>query len=118
MFFSSQVMRLHQVRKICIRGLLITHYFASYLDCKSLRNVLNDGSDTYICCQWALIELSLHPGKQDRLRNEMAEFSKTDPTYDQFVNGLPYLDAVFRETLRLHPPIEEIIRVVSKSLIY
>lgn len=48
----------------------------------------------------------------------MAEFSKTDPTYDQFVSGLPYLDAVFRETLRLHPPIEEIIRVVSKSLIY
>lgn len=48
MFFFSQVMRPHQVRKICIRGLLITHYFASYLDCKSLRNVFNDGSDTYV----------------------------------------------------------------------
>lgn len=48
MFFFSRVMRLHQVRKICIWGLLITHYFASYLDRKSLRNVLNDDSDTYV----------------------------------------------------------------------
>jgi cytochrome P450 len=36
-----------------------------------------------------------------------------DPTYDQLTSGLPYLDAVVQEVLRLHAPLWETTRVVS-----
>ena len=61
---------------------------------------------------WALIELALHPDKQDRLRKELAEFTHKDPSYDQMTNELPYLDAVTREVLRVHPPIAVTGRIV------
>lgn len=63
---------------------------------------------------WALIELAQHPEKQDRLRNELLEFNNgEDATYDQLMNEIPYLDAVLRESLRVHPPVELNDRVVS-----
>ncbi|KAH8115692.1 cytochrome P450 [Phellopilus nigrolimitatus] len=68
---------------------------------------------TSISLTWALIELSLHPEKQDRLRAELADFSAKDPSYEQITNGLPYLDAVLRETLRVHPPIPQTGRVAA-----
>ncbi|KAL5488445.1 hypothetical protein ACEPAI_6563 [Sanghuangporus weigelae] len=68
---------------------------------------------TSISLTWALIELSLHPEKQDKLRSELAEFTNKDPTYDQFTSGLPYLDAVTREVLRLHPPLSQTGRVAK-----
>ena len=48
---------------------------------------------------------------QTKLRNELLEYG-VDPTYDQLTNGLPYLDAVVHETLRMHPPIVQITRIV------
>lgn len=62
--------------------------------------------------QWALYELSAHPDKQDKLRAELEEFGGADPTYDQLTNELPYLNAVCREVLRLHPAVQETTRVV------
>ncbi|KAH8986070.1 cytochrome P450 [Lactarius hatsudake] len=46
--------------------------------------------------------LSLHPGVQDKLRNELKEAHKDNEelTHDQLVS-LPFLEAVCRETLRL-----------------
>ena len=63
--------------------------------------------------QWALIDLSMNPEKQEKLRAELAPFAAAHPTYEDFVNGLPYLDAVVREVIRLHPPLIETTRVVS-----
>ncbi|KAG5651864.1 hypothetical protein H0H81_007144 [Sphagnurus paluster] len=57
--------------------------------------------------QWALIELCKHPEKQAKLREELSQFTDTDPTYEQLTNSLPYLDAVVSESLRLHPPVSE-----------
>jgi cytochrome P450 len=65
--------------------------------------------------QWALIELALNLDVQNKLRQELLQFG-ADPTYDQLANSLPYLDAVVHETLRLHPPIPDTIRIVSPSL--
>lgn len=65
---------------------------------------------------WALIELSLHPEKQDKLRKELSEFANTDPTYDQLMNNLPYLDSVAREIIRLHPPVEQTNRIVRLTV--
>ncbi|KAG2139230.1 cytochrome P450, partial [Suillus clintonianus] len=64
--------------------------------------------------QWALIELARNQDIQTKLRNECLEFGST-PSYDDFMNKLPYLDAVVNEVLRLHAPIKEIPRSVTKE---
>ncbi|KAJ7499846.1 cytochrome P450 [Mycena latifolia] len=61
---------------------------------------------TSISLTWALIELAKQPEKQAKLREELIQFGATDPTWDQLVSALPYLDAVVLETLRLHPPLD------------
>ncbi|KAF8432270.1 cytochrome P450 [Boletus edulis BED1] len=63
---------------------------------------------------WALLELSRHPDVQTRLRNELLAHG-TDPTYDQLTDGLPYLDAVVHEVLRIHLPILEVTRVAVED---
>ncbi|KAJ7213254.1 cytochrome P450 [Mycena rebaudengoi] len=62
---------------------------------------------TSISITWALIELARNPEKQTKLREELLEFGVGDPTWDQLVSGLPYLDAVVQEILRLHPPLAD-----------
>ncbi|KAJ3570000.1 hypothetical protein NP233_g4692 [Leucocoprinus birnbaumii] len=62
--------------------------------------------------------LAIHPDVQERLRNEIREAQKDGQlTYDQLVS-LPYLDAVCRETLRVHPPVNFAgIRTVRKDMV-
>jgi len=94
----------------------------------SLKRVLTDLSSSQLECkshiyaffmhrltpsQWALIELSRNSDMQTKLRNELLEHG-ADPTYDQLSNGLPYLDAVVHEIIRIHPPGGEITRVVRR----
>ncbi|KAJ7600586.1 cytochrome P450, partial [Mycena floridula] len=62
----------------------------------------------------ALISLSQQLDKQDKLKNELALFGATDPTYDQLMSPaeLPYLDVVVHEILHLHPPLADTLRDV------
>jgi cytochrome P450 len=69
---------------------------------------------TSISVTWALIELSRNPDIQTKLRNELLEHD-SDPTYDQLANGLPYLDAVVHEVLRIHAPVRETTRVAIED---
>ena len=62
---------------------------------------------------WALVELARDPDKQGRLRKELSVFGDEEPSYDQLTNELPYLDAFFRETLRLHSPVHQNLRLVG-----
>ncbi|KAJ6615502.1 cytochrome P450 [Mycena sp. CBHHK59/15] len=59
---------------------------------------------------WALIELAKHQDKQDKLRKDVARFGGVDPTWDQLVSDLPYLDATVNEVLRLHPSLPGLLR--------
>ncbi|RDX45100.1 cytochrome P450 [Lentinus brumalis] len=54
--------------------------------------------------------LAAHPDAQEKLRKEVLEASKGgDLDYDG-LESLRYLDAVCRETLRLHPPVTNMFR--------
>ncbi|KAF8166821.1 cytochrome P450 [Pholiota molesta] len=70
---------------------------------------------TSISLTWALIELCRKPEKQQKLREELAQFVGSDPTFDQLSTGLPYLDAISQEVLRLHPPVYETTRVATED---
>ncbi|KAH9928825.1 cytochrome P450 [Fomitopsis serialis] len=70
---------------------------------------------TSISLTWCLLELCKKPEIQQKLREELSQFSGSDPTWDQFTNGLPYVDAVVHETLRLHPPLGETTRVATED---
>ncbi|KAI6040777.1 cytochrome P450 [Pisolithus marmoratus] len=63
---------------------------------------------------WALIELARHPDIQTKLRQELLSFGR-EPSYDQLINNLPYLDAILQETLRLHPSVPELVRQADED---
>ncbi|KAG6330483.1 hypothetical protein ID866_8607 [Astraeus odoratus] len=69
---------------------------------------------TSISLTWALLELARNTDIQTKLREELLAFAG-DPTYDQFSNGLPYLDAVVHETLRLRSPVTELTRIATED---
>nr|BAK09536.1 cytochrome P450 [Postia placenta] len=61
--------------------------------------------------------LAEHPGVQDKLREELVKaFQAGELSYDELMH-LPYLDAVVRETLRLHPPLATITRVNREDVV-
>ncbi|KAJ4480000.1 cytochrome P450 [Lentinula aciculospora] len=57
--------------------------------------------------------LALHPEVQDKMREEIVKARRerqgSQFSYDELV-GLPYLDAVCRETLRLYAPVSSMLR--------
>ncbi|KAF8838203.1 cytochrome P450 [Paxillus ammoniavirescens] len=69
---------------------------------------------TSIVLTWALIELCRDQEAQTTLREELSQLNG-DATWDQLTNGLPYLDAVVYETLRLHPPLAETTRIAIED---
>ncbi|KAI0718780.1 cytochrome P450 [Cerioporus squamosus] len=61
--------------------------------------------------------LAEHPEVQQKLRQEILDASKgEDLDYDTLVS-LPYLDAVCRETLRLHAPVAQVFRETRQDAI-
>ncbi|KIJ12884.1 hypothetical protein PAXINDRAFT_14245 [Paxillus involutus ATCC 200175] len=69
---------------------------------------------TSICLTWALIELCRDQEAQTKLREELSQIHG-DPPWDQLTNGLPYLDAVVHEILRLHAPLTEAPRIAIED---
>ncbi|KAG6386297.1 hypothetical protein SASPL_155192 [Salvia splendens] len=65
------------------------------------------GTDTTaLLTEWILAELILHPEIQAKLRREIDDLAaaKGGELTDADVAGLPYLQGVVKETLRVHPP--------------
>ena len=58
--------------------------------------------------------MAQHPDIQRRLRKELLSVLSDTPSMDD-LNGLPFLDAVLRECLRLHPAVSAINRVATKD---
>ncbi|KAJ3684223.1 hypothetical protein LUZ61_013387 [Rhynchospora tenuis] len=64
------------------------------------------GTDTTaLLTEWAMAELILHPTVQSKLRAEIdSVVGSTGTIQDSHVAQMPYLQAVVKETLRVHPP--------------
>ncbi|XP_057971948.1 cytochrome P450 78A7 [Malania oleifera] len=63
------------------------------------------GTDTTaLLTEWVMAELVLHPRVQEKLRNEVDGAAREGGLTDAVVARLPYLQAVVKETLRVHPP--------------
>ncbi|KAI0643925.1 cytochrome P450 [Trametes meyenii] len=63
---------------------------------------------------WCLFALTQAPAVQTKLRDELLAVETDTPTMDELM-ALPYLDAVVRESLRLHPPVAVSMRVANKD---
>ncbi|KAG2353762.1 cytochrome P450 [Suillus spraguei] len=63
---------------------------------------------------WALYSLCLRPDIQTKLREELLTVETETPSMDELV-ALSYLDAVVRETLRLHAPVPSTVRIAMKD---
>ncbi|KAF8960371.1 cytochrome P450 [Flammula alnicola] len=63
---------------------------------------------------WALFALTQNLEAQTKLRNELLAVGTDNPTMDE-LNALPYLDAVVRETLRVHAPVPATTRVAVQD---
>jgi cytochrome P450 len=87
------------------QGLTKPSIFKSYF----FRSYLNSTATT-----WALFALTQNLEAQDKLRNELLTVGTDNPTMDE-LNALPYLDAVVRETLRIHSPVASTVRVAIQD---
>ncbi|KAF9236876.1 cytochrome P450 [Melanogaster broomeanus] len=63
---------------------------------------------------WALYAMTLAPKIQTKLREELFTVDTETPSMDDLM-ALPYLDAVVRETLRVHAPVPSTVRVAMKD---
>lgn len=63
------------------------------------------GTDTVaILLEWILARMVLHPDIQAKAQAEIDQLKGTGPISDADLPNLPYLHAIVKETLRMHPP--------------
>ncbi|KAF8522681.1 lanosterol 14-alpha-demethylase [Gautieria morchelliformis] len=70
---------------------------------------------------WALMHIAAEPGVADALyKEQMDKFSSDEGSHRSLtfedMKKLPLLDAVIRETLRIHPPIHSLLRKVITDM--
>ncbi|KFK39339.1 hypothetical protein AALP_AA3G231500 [Arabis alpina] len=75
------------------------------------------GSDTSMqTIQWTMAEIINNSSVLERLRDEIDSFvGKTRLIQETDISNLPYLQAVVKEGLRLHPPSPLVVRMFQKS---
>lgn len=63
---------------------------------------------------WALYAMTQAPDVQTKLRDELLAVNSDTPSMDELM-ALPYLDAVVKETLRVHAPVPNTARIAMKD---
>jgi hypothetical protein len=97
---------------------------AGYVDREppsTIRLTLFSSDTTSLSICWALHYLSINPGVQARLKEELATVPVYTPSqvcgrdeimaHFDAIDHLPYLDAVMKETIRLSPSVHSTVRV-------
>ncbi|CAI9281803.1 unnamed protein product [Lactuca saligna] len=67
--------------------------------------IIETADTTMVTTEWAMYELSKHPNKQERLYNEIRNVCGSEKITEEKLCKMPYLSAVFHETLRVHSPV-------------
>ncbi|KAG8046297.1 hypothetical protein GUJ93_ZPchr0008g13542 [Zizania palustris] len=83
-----------------------------------LMDMFAAGSDTsYIVLEFALAELMRKPRLMAKLQAEVRNRNSTDQlvSEEHLMNSMPFLKAVVKETLRLHPPVPLLLPRVSMA---
>lgn len=66
--------------------------------------IIESSDTTMVTTEWAMYELAKDPERQGRLYHEIQSVCGTEKVTEKKLNQLPYLSAVFHETLRRHSP--------------
>jgi cytochrome P450 len=66
---------------------------------------------------WVFFILAMHPETLARVRNEVEEVTDGEAVTFEHTKRMPFVRAVFRETLRLYPPITFMPRVALKNTV-
>ena len=76
------------------------------------QDLLSGGTDTSaVSIEWALAELIKHPQVMEKARKEIdLVVGRNRVVTESDMQNLPYMEAVVKETLRLHPPSPIIMR--------
>lgn len=83
----------------------------SSITLKQLKGLLLDtvvgGTDTVsTTVEWAMAELLMNPKLMKKVQEELQQVVGSNNEVEEFhLSKLTYLDAVFKETLRMHPPL-------------
>ncbi|ONK59265.1 uncharacterized protein A4U43_C08F4670 [Asparagus officinalis] len=67
--------------------------------------IIETSDTTLVTTEWAMYELAKNPKCQDRLYQEIQEVCGSEIITEDHLQKLPYLNAVFHETLRYHSPV-------------
>ena len=84
-----------------------------------LQNIFSGGTDaTAITIEWARSELINQPAIMEKARGEIDSVIGEDRiVMESDIASLPYLEAIVKETLRLHPPGPLIVRESTENCI-
>ncbi|KAJ4977520.1 hypothetical protein NE237_002626 [Protea cynaroides] len=76
-----------------------------------LLDIVVGGTDTSATTlEWAMAEMMQHPEVMKKAQEELVQvFGKSNMVEEPYLSKLPYLNAVVKETLRLHSPIPLLI---------
>ncbi|CAK8535578.1 unnamed protein product [Lathyrus sativus] len=67
--------------------------------------IIETSDTTLVTTEWAMYELAKNKNHQDRLYEELLNVCGHEKVTDEELSKLPYLGAVFHETLRKHSPV-------------
>ncbi|KAF7138731.1 hypothetical protein RHSIM_Rhsim07G0233900 [Rhododendron simsii] len=79
--------------------------------------IIESSDTTMITTEWALFELAKNPKIQERLCEEIRSICGSDKVTEDNLCQLPFLDAVFHETLRKYPALPMVpLRYVNEDI--
>ncbi|KAL3518636.1 hypothetical protein ACH5RR_021225 [Cinchona calisaya] len=67
--------------------------------------LIETSDTTLVTTEWAMYELTKDPEKQDRLYRDIQNVCGANKVTEENLCQLPYLSAIFHETLRKHSPV-------------
>ncbi|KAL9248944.1 Ent-kaurene oxidase, chloroplastic-like protein [Drosera capensis] len=78
---------------------------ASQLAMLVWETIIESSDTTVVTTEWAMFEIAKDPKRQDRLYQEIRTVCGSEKMMEEHLPQLPYLNAIFHETLRKHSPI-------------